>query len=308
MKERKRRPIPPSIPYEHGVPIESALARREMFADKYDREFGKERVFPELIDALLDEVPQGASVLEVGAATGVLTRPLLEVAGVLTALEPSAGLLRRLLESDVTDSPNLRTKQGMAEDLPRDEVYDVAVVTFTPRRGVGLLRLLTELATRVKQEVVMLLDDDPAMDWAYLARGAALQGFDVRLRFVHGPEPQKGEPRKRTVILTAEVAEWTPSPQAEAEEGWSYNAREIRVPFPPPRGAATRIVRYFLAGGDRALFVVTDPRGAERLHGNLRTAVHRLGKDELTVRRHGDSIQIVRLPSGGAGEAGDAAL
>ncbi len=308
MKERKRRSNPADIPYDHGVPLESALARREMLANKYDREFGKERVFPALIDALLEEVPAGCSVLEVGAATGILTRPLLEVAGRLTALEPSAGMLRRLLSSDVATSPKLRITQGMAEDLPEDEMYDVAVVTFTPRRGLGLMRLLTQLATRVEQRVVMLLDDDPSMDWAYLARGAAIQGFEVRLRFIHGPASSLVDAAKRTVLLTAEVAEWTPS--AVPTGGWTLDAREIRVPFPPPRGAATRIVRYFLAGGDRALFVVTDPRGADRLHGNLRTAVHRLGKDELTVRKHGDgeAIQIVRLPKAGTTELEDAGL
>jgi hypothetical protein len=58
-------------------------------------------------------------------------------------------------------------------------------------------------------------------------------------------------------------------------------------------------VRYVLAGGDRAVRVGTDPRGVERLYGNLRTAVHRIARDRLTVRRDGDSIQIVRLPRGG---------
>ena len=43
-----------------GVPLESALARRERLADKYDIDFGQERVFPELVEALLDEVPEGA--------------------------------------------------------------------------------------------------------------------------------------------------------------------------------------------------------------------------------------------------------
>ena len=68
------------------------------------------------------------------------------------------------------------------------------------------------------------------------------------------------------------------------------------MPYPAPRGAATRLVRYFLAGGDRAILVQTDARGAERLYGNLRTAVHRLGRDEVTVRRTDEGIQIVRLP------------
>ncbi len=140
-----------------GVPIDATLQRRERFANRFDYEFGQERVFPELVEELLQEVPEGARLLEVGAATGLLTEPLLKRAAHLTALEPSAGMLRRLVAKDVAESPNLTVVQGMAEDLLHDAVYDVAVVTFTPRRGVGLLRLLHELASRVTDRVVMLL-------------------------------------------------------------------------------------------------------------------------------------------------------
>jgi len=295
MSKRANGPRPRSS-YEHGVPLESALAQRERLADKYDIEFGQERVFPALLDALFEEVPEGAHVLEVGAATGLLTRPLLTRAGHVTALEPSSGMLRRLLSSEVSDSPYLSIKQGMVEDLLHDEAYDLAVVTFTPRRGLGLMRLLTELAGRVRDKVVMLLDVDGSLDWAYLSRSAALQGFDVRVRLVSSAEPDV-ESRRHAVVFVAEVSSWTPL--LAPLETWDLEAREIEVPFPPPRGTATRLVRYFLAGGDRAVLVRTDPRGSERLYGNLRTAVHRLGRDEMTVRRHDGAIQLVRLPKAG---------
>lgn len=281
--------------YLHGVPLESALARRERLADKYGINYGHEKVFPELVEAMLEEIPDGCNLLEVGAATGLLTRPLLLRAGRVTALEPSAGLLRRLVSSDVAESPILTIKQGMVEDLLHDETYDVAVVTFTPRRGIGLMRLLVELATRVRERVIMLLEDDGAMDWAYLARGAAMQGFDIRLQVIVGHSEDPGN-RKRAIVLVADLDRWVPS--IAPVEDWALDAREIEVPYPTPRGAATRLVRYFLAGGDRAIRVVTDPRGVERLYGNLRTAVHRLGRDEVTVRRDGAIIQIVRLPRG----------
>ncbi|MBE0417425.1 MAG: class I SAM-dependent methyltransferase [Coriobacteriia bacterium] len=283
------------------MPLDSALARRERLADKYDIDFGQERIFPELLDALLAEVPEGVDVLEVGAATGFLTRPLLQRVRTLTALEPSAGMLRLLLASDVAESPKLTTRQGMVEDLSAAEAYDVAVVTFTPRRGLGLSRLLTELARRVRDRVVMLLDEDGTLDWAYLARAAALQGHDVNLRIVCGGESGAEEVPRRAVILVVRVARVCPvsdQPQELEPLEWADDARQIEVPFPPPRGAATRLVRYVLAGGDRAMRVDTDPRGVERLYGNLRTAVHRIARDRLTVRRHGDSIQIVRLPKG----------
>lgn len=307
MKERPRidvRLTPQDVSADQfGVPIESALERRERIANMADIQFGQERIFPELLDALLEEVPEGANVLEVGAATGLVTRPLLERAGHVTALEPSAGMLRRLLASDVASSDRLSVIQGMVEDLRPEIFYEAAVVTFTPRRGVGLLRLLLELATLVLDRVVMLLETENTLDWAYLARAAAAQGFDVRLHIVTSPPSAEGA-RKRAAILVADVANW--DPQFPDEQAWAVSdAREIEVPYPAPRGSATRLVRFFLAGGDRAVLVNTDPKGVERLYGNLRTAAHRLGRDELTVRRHGASIQLVRLPK--AGEASEQA-
>ena len=282
----------PLVPPEFGVPIESTLARRERFANSYDYDFGRERVFPQLVHALLAEIPDDVEMLEVGAATGLLTAPLLTKAKSLTALEPSPGMLRRLVSSDVASSPNLGTMQGMAEDLTPDAVFDVAVVTFTPRRGLGLLHLLTTLARHVRQRVVMLLDEDGTMDWAYLARAASLQGFEVRLNIVTGAS-EAAEPH-RAVILVADVGSVTE--QIPAEDIWEFESRTIDVPFPAPRGAATRLVRYFLTAGERALLIRTADEGLDRLYGNLRTAVHRLGRDEVTVRRTDEGIQVVRLP------------
>jgi hypothetical protein len=278
---------------QFGVPIESVLARRDRLADRYDYVFGQERVFPHLVEALLEEVPENVHLLEVGAAAGLLTRPLLHRSKSLTALEPSPGMLRRLLESDVRDDPRLGTMLGMVEDLTDAAVFDAAVVTFTPRRGVGLLTLLTEIAGHVNDRIIMLLDDDGSMDWAYLARSAALQGFDVRLRIVTNEVCGERE-QKRAILLVAGVSSWCKD--CPPDEAWDLEARSVDVPHPAPRGTATRLIRYFLAGGDRALLVHTDPQGAERLYGNLRTAAHRLAREEITVRRTDDGVQLVRLP------------
>lgn len=292
----KRDQNPPMISF--GIPLESAIARRERFADRYDFDFGRERIFPELVEALLDEVEEDSVVLEVGAATGLLTRPLLKRAKRLMALEPSAGMLRRLLASEVAEDERLETFQGLVEDLPEDASYDLAVVTFTPRRGMGLLHLLIELAGHVRGRVIMLLDEDPSLDWAYLARAASINGFDVTLRLVNQQEEcDDRADLKRAVILVADVGNWCR--EVQSEDAWEFEARSVDVPYPPPRGAATRLVRYFLSGGDRALLVRTDRRGIERIYGNLRTAAHRLGRDEITVRRTDDGVQIVRLPKVG---------
>jgi hypothetical protein len=280
------------VPAAFGVPIESALARRERFANQFDYDFGRERIFLQLVPALLAEIPDDVEILEVGAATGLMTGPLLSKARSLTALEPSPGLLRRLVTSDVANDPRLGTMRGMAEDLSDDASFDVAVVTFTPRRGIGLLHLLTTLAGHVRDRVVMMLDDDGSLDWAYLARAASLQGFRVHMHMVS--EEGAVENAGRAVILIAEVASF--SSELEPEEIWEFESRTIQVPYPAPRGAATRVVRYFMTAGERALLVRTSDEGIERLYGNLRTAVHRLGRDEITVRRTEDGVQIVRLP------------
>jgi len=293
MTEGRKRAAP-VVPAEFGVPIESALAKRERLANQYDYDYGQERIFLQLVPALLAEIPDNVELLEVGAATGLMTQPLLSKAKTLTALEPSPGLLRRLVTSDVASDPRLGTMLGMVEDLSDEAMFDIAVVTFTPRRGIGLLHLLTALARHVRSRVVMMLDDDGSLDWAYLARAAAIQGFDVRLHIVHESHAPEGEEAKRAVILLADVG--AVDDAIEPEEIWEFESRTLQVPYPAPRGAATRVVRYFMTAGERALLIRTPEPGMERLYGNLRTAVHRLGRDEVTVRRTDDGIQIVRLP------------
>jgi hypothetical protein len=275
-----------------GVPIETAMANRDRLAAEVGLEFGRDLVFPELIEALLEEVPGGSAVLEVGAATGVITRELVPGAAMVTALEISEGMLQLLLCTDVADAENLRVMQGVVEDLPLEIAFDVAVVTFTPRRGHALTLLMSELAQRVAVRIVVVFPDDHALDWAYLARTVSAQGFDVRLRMVHGMGEHRG------VILVAGVEGYQPVPPTDIEE-WAVDAREIAVPYPAPRGTAARLLRYFLSVGDRALLIRTDQRGMQRLYGNLRTAAHRLGQGEVTVRLQDEGIQIVRLPRAG---------
>ena len=88
-------------------------------------------------------------------------------------------------------------------------------------------------------------------------------------------------------------------PTPAHEQDWAVDAREVDVPYPAPRGTAARLVRYFMTVGDRAILVKTDKAGIQRLYGNLRTAAHRLGQGEVTVRLQDDGIQIIRLPRAG---------
>lgn len=289
---KKTRPRASSVEeqlYRFGLPYETAIDQRERFAETHaDQEFGEEKVFPQLIDALLEEVPPDVPVLEVGAGTGVLTRELIARAGSVTAVEPSRGLIERLASSTwASSSPTLRAVMGLIEDLPGDVAWDTAVVTFTPRRGVALVHLLRELAIRVARRIVFMMDDD-TLDWAYLARSASSYGFDVSMRMVASDDG------RRAVLVSVEISTWEPRLTSQVE--WGADAKVIEVPHPAPRGTATRLVRYFLAGGDIALTLRTKPEGLDRLYGNVRTAVHRLARDSVTVRKQEDAIQLVRLP------------
>ncbi len=279
---------------EPDVPGESALDRCERLADRYDYDFGRNRMFPQLVAAVLAEIPDEARLLELGAATGPLTGPLLAKAKKLTALEPVSGILRHVLPGDVADNPRFGTMSGVAEDLDPGAVFDVAVVAFCARHGVGLLRLLVLLAAHVRHRVVMLLDNDGSLDCAHLARAASLQGFDVRVHLVGETIPHVDDPRRAAVFI-ADVEQY--SHELEPEAIWEFQTRMLDVPYPAPRGAATELVRDFLDAGERSLLISTDARGMDRLYGNLRTAIHRLGREEVTARRTEEGIQIVRLPN-----------
>ena len=271
-----------------GVPLDTATANRDRLARQVGREFGRDLVFPQLIDAIIEELPESASVLEVGAAAGAITREILPRLSMVTAIDISDGMLQLLASGEFARADNLRVMQGVAEDLPLEVTFDAALVTFTPRRGHALAGLLPELAMRVARRIVFVFPDDRTMDWAYFARTASMQGFAVRVRMVRGIGEHRG------ALVTAEVEGWTPTPPKE--DDWAVDAREVEVPYPAPRGTAARLVRYFMTVGDRAILVKTDKQGMQRLYGNLRTAAHRLGQGEVTVRIQNDGIQIIRLP------------
>ena len=115
--------------------------------------------------------PRDARVLEVGAATGLLTGPLLQRAGHLTALEPSEGMLRRLVAKDVAESPRLDRGQGHGRGPPARRRSSTSRSSRS-RRGAewGCCACCTNSRSRVTDRVVMLLDEDNTFDWAYLAR------------------------------------------------------------------------------------------------------------------------------------------
>jgi SAM-dependent methyltransferase len=89
-------------------------------ADAYER--ARPRYPPEAVELLVSRLPAGASVLDLAAGTGILTRPLLEAGLAVVAVEPVAEMRAALPGS-------VRALEGTAEAIPLGaaEVDAVAV-------------------------------------------------------------------------------------------------------------------------------------------------------------------------------------
>jgi SAM-dependent methyltransferase len=89
-------------------------------AEAYER--ARPRYPPEAVELLVSRLPAGASVLDLAAGTGILTRPLLEAGLAVVAVEP-VGEMRAALPGSV------RALEGTAEAIPLGaaEVDAVAV-------------------------------------------------------------------------------------------------------------------------------------------------------------------------------------
>jgi ubiquinone/menaquinone biosynthesis C-methylase UbiE len=83
---------------------------------------------PEAVQAILDLLPPGGSVADVGSGTGILTRHLLLCAGCVYAVEPNADM-RAVAEDHHAARSNFRSVNGSAEatTLPNASVDLIAV-------------------------------------------------------------------------------------------------------------------------------------------------------------------------------------
>ena len=255
---------------------------------------GEVEIVPAVLDLLLSEIGQGGHVLEVEATSAALTRELLREADHVTVLSPSADAMGELLGEDMPEAEKLSIAPGPVQGLGYVTYYDVALVAYPSMRGMGLLHTIAGLATHVHDRVIVLMEDEGTLDWAYLARTAVSQGFAVRLHLLALPKSESGVAR-RAVVLVTDLGDWEPS--LIAATTWNGDdVREVRVPYPLERGSATNLVREFVEAGDRAMSLSTDAEGLGRLHGAIRTAAHRLAREEVTVRRTGDVIHVMRVP------------
>lgn len=276
-----------------GASRESLLARREKRAGLGEFTSGKSVKILDLTKAIRSHIGSGSEILEVDAGPGHFTRLLLQLDVGLTVLEPTSIFIRNLHEI-LEGNKEVTLVQGFTEDLPQGKTYDVALVTFPARRGMGLLSLVNELSVLVRDKILLVIPDDGSLDWAYLTRACAFEGFSSRAEFYAESELKDHSlPVGAVLVVITKTGRFI---DIRKDFSWDMSARAIEVPYPVPRGAATRLVRYFVAGGDRAVKITTNPEGITRLYGNLRTAAHRIARDEVTVRRVDDGVQLLLIP------------
>jgi len=300
---------------QYGTSLESLLERRERVAKNEGTSYGSARMFPGLVRRVMAELPAGGGqILEVDAGSGMFTRLLLKAGHTVTALEP-VPILARVLGDIKSDRLDVRC--GFVEDFFSDSIkrdsgpkaearFDSAIVSFPARRGRGILALICELLPLVKDKLILLLPDDGSVDWTSTMRAVSLKGFHVCAEFVVDTaaiEAAQAEGRldlaqiKRSMFIVIDATPLMDNPLCPSQiiDAWGASIRVIEVPYPVPRGAATRLIRYFKAGGDRSILIKTEPEGMHHLYGNLRTAAHRIARDQITVRRADNGIQLMQI-------------
>jgi len=325
----------PLILPEHrfGATLESLLDRRERIAKSEGANFGAGRLFVGLAERVLSEINPGSRVLEIDAGAGLFTRLLLARECEVTAFEPVESLCERLR---AIDNPRLTVRRGFVEDLVAGQEsgggdgdvaengvaaaeddsagvdalpqFDYALVSFGARRGRGILTLINELLPLVERKILVVFPDDGSLDYPTAARALALEGVTARTEFlVDLPTLEDATRRddrfdlaqiKKAIlmVINARPVFDVPLTYDDPANVWGSSARTIEVPYPVPRGAATRLVRYFKSGGDRSILIKTQPAGMTHLYGNLRTAAHRIARDEVSVRRVDAGIQLMLVP------------
>jgi SAM-dependent methyltransferase len=161
--------------------------RAARFGDVADR---YERARPLYPESALSElaarcgVGPGTAVLDLGAGTGKLTRQLVAVGADVVALEPAAGMRRRL-EAEVPGVPVL---DGTAEDIPLPDASMEVITAGQAFHWFDTHRALDEIARVLRPAgwLALLWNERPASGWA-----AGL--WDLRTELTGGTRTYPGE-------------------------------------------------------------------------------------------------------------------
>ena len=150
---------------------------------------------------------RGKSALELGAGTGKFTRLLVETGAVVTAVEPAAAMLDRL----VRDLPSVTALRGEARRIPLPDASADAVICAQAFHWFASREVLAEIHRVLKPEGTLGLIwnvRDPSVDWVRKLTDimAAYEGDAPR--YDHGewrtvfPAPGFGELQERSFSHT----------------------------------------------------------------------------------------------------------
>jgi SAM-dependent methyltransferase len=157
------------------------------FGDVADR---YERARPLYPESALSElaarcgVGRGTAVLDLGAGTGKLTRQLLAVGADVVAVEPAAGMRRRL----EVELPGVPVLDGTAEDIPLPDASVGAVTAGQAFHWFDTHRALDEIARVLRPAgwLALLWNERPESGWA-------AELWDLRTELTGGTRAYPGE-------------------------------------------------------------------------------------------------------------------
>jgi len=297
---------------QYGTTLESLLERRDRVARSEGIKYGSGKVSARLAECVLSRLHPGCKVLEIDAGAGLFTRLFLKRGCLVTAFEPAPFLYDILSQ---IDDERLTVHRGFIEDVyPLEDSlentigeapYDRAVVTFPARRGRGIFALICALLPLVKEEVLVILPDDGSVDLSSVLRTISLRGYQVNTEFIADLSALRAAAGqldlskiKRALLLSIKAEPLVEKPLCPSLVlgAWGATVRVIEVPYPVPRGATTRLIRYFRAGADRSILIKTDKEGMHHLYGNMRTAANRIARDQVSVRRVDNGILLMQVP------------
>lgn len=116
---------------------------------------------PKYTDRLLEAVPRGASILEIGSGTGELLLKLANIAGKIVGVDHSPAMLdesrRKVAERGVGD---IELRLGEMNHLPLpDRSVDCVVVNMVLHHAVDPLAVMTEIKRVLKDGGLLLIAD-----------------------------------------------------------------------------------------------------------------------------------------------------
>jgi SAM-dependent methyltransferase len=136
-----------------SVPLASSWSLPAGSLDRWpeDYERGRPGWLPEVVD--IPGLASVATVLELGAGTGKLTRLLASTFGRVVAVEPSEGMRRLLVEL----CPDAEALAGSAEEIPLADASDDAVFAAEAFHKFDGRRALAEIARVLRPRGALVL-------------------------------------------------------------------------------------------------------------------------------------------------------